>query len=141
MRVKRAGLGLALLAAGAACSPPSPPPINPTFTQGVVHESFSGTLPPLGFRFYSFTLTQTGNVDITLLRLRENGQDTDTAVTVAIGLPRGTDCAAANAASARAGATPQLALELDPAIYCVRVSDAGTLSGPAEFWINITRPQ
>ena len=142
MRRRSVRLGWALIALMAtACDSPPTSPIDPSFTAGVVHESFSGSLAVLGFRFYSFNVPTRGNVDVTLLSLTEGGAASSAAVLLTVGVPRGTDCIGTNSIGASAGATPQLGVALDPGIYCVRIADNGTLTAPVNFSITITRPQ
>ncbi len=134
-------LGLALLGLASACEEPAPGPINPTFTQGVVHESFSGHLPLLSSRFYSFTMPQTGRVALTLLSLTAGGDPSSDQIGIGVGVPRGFDCIVSNTAVTGVGVTPQLQLELDPGVYCAAVFDNSTLSQPVDFSLNITRPR
>lgn len=134
--------GLALLALlGAGCTEESPGIIDPTFTQGVVHESFSGSLPLLGFRFYSFTVPQRGAIEATLLSLTENGVAVSTTALLTIGAPRGTDCVGTSSIGASPGASPQLTVSVDPGVYCVRIADNGSFTAPLDFAITITRPR
>lgn len=141
MNVSRLLLGLALLGLASACGENSTGPINPTFTQGVVHESFAGHLPLLSSRFYSFTMPQTGRVALTLLSLTTNGAPSSELIGLGIGVPRGFDCVVSNTAVTGVGVTPQLQLELDPGVFCAAVFDNATLTQPVDFSLNITRPR
>jgi hypothetical protein len=141
MNVRGLVLGLALVCATAACDEVTETPIDPSVTAPVVHESFSGSVSLLGSAFYSFTQVRTGRVKVTLLTLVENGAASTTTVGVGVGVPRGTDCIVQNAVNTATGGAPQLTIDLDPSIYCVRVFDTGTLTAPATFSVNITRPQ
>ena len=133
-------IGAAL--AGPACADATvsgPTAVGNNVTQTV--ETFSGTLPVGGFRFYSFTVPRTGQVSVTLLSLKENGVDSTVFVILGLGGPRGTDCLNIDAQQVRPGVSPQVSLQPEPGIYCARIADAGNLTGPADFSINIVRPR
>lgn len=104
-------------------------------------EVFGGSLPQGGSRFYSFTVSRTGPASIMLLSLTENDAPSAATVLLGIGVPRGTDCIATTTAVLGTGVVPQLSITADPAIYCARIADAGNLTGPAQFSINIVRPR
>lgn len=105
-------------------------------------EVFSGTLSVSGARFYSFPVTVYGHVTVTLESLTGTSDASDPASTVGLGLglPRGTDCTTSTVSAIGAGTDPQLRNTLDPGIYCVRVSDAGTLTEPVSFTVRIAHP-
>ena len=133
-------IGTAL--AGPACTDATvsgPTAVGNNVTQTV--ETFSGTLPVGGFRFYSFTVPRTGQTSVTLLSLKENGVDSTVFVTLGLGAPRGTDCLNIDALQVTPGVSPQVSLQPEPGIYCARIADAGNLTGPADFSINIVRPR
>lgn len=104
-------------------------------------ETFSGTLPVGGSRFYSFTVPQTGSTSVTLLSLKQNGADTSVIVLIGLGAPRATECLLLDGLQVTAGVSPQVTLSPDPGVYCARISDAGNLTGPVEFSINIVHPR
>lgn len=133
-------IGLAL--AGPACaeatvSGPTAIGNNVTLTT----ETFTGTLPVGGSRFYSFTVPQTGLTSVTLLSLKQGGVETGTLVLLGLGAPRGTECLLIDGLQTAAGVTAQVALTPEPGVYCTRIADAGNLTGPADFSINIVRPR
>lgn len=133
-------LGGLVMSTGAACET-SNPPINPTFTSAVTVESFSGSLPLLGFRFYSFTMPRAGSVSVTLLSLREGTEPSTATIGIGLGVPRGTDCALSNTVNTGVGTSPQLTVATEAGgVLCVRVYDTGTLTAPVDFSLNITRP-
>jgi hypothetical protein len=132
--------GLALL--GASCaeatvSGPSTAGNNASLTI----ETFGGTLPVGGSRFYSFTVPKSGLITLTLVGLKQDGVDTTTQVLLSLGAPRGTDCPAVEARVAGVDVVPQVVLQPDPGVYCARIADSGQLTGPVEFSINIVRPR
>ena len=63
-----------------------------TASAAVTVETFIGTLPVEGSRFYSFTVPQDGLVSLTLLELAENGAPSSALVNIGIGIPQGTGC-------------------------------------------------
>jgi hypothetical protein len=132
-------LGL-VICTGAACETTNPP-INPTFGSAVTTESFSGSLPLLGFKFYSFTTPRAGSISVTLLSLREGTEPSTATVGVGLGVPRGLDCALSSTVNTGTGAVPQLTVATEAGgVLCVRVYDTGTLTAPVTFSVNITRP-
>jgi hypothetical protein len=141
MNVRRVVLGLALVGLASACDETVATPANPSFTQAVVHESFSGHLPLLSSSFYSFTVPQTGRVALTLLSLTVAGAPVSEQIGIGVGVPRGLDCIVTQTAITGPGATPQLQTELDPNVYCAVVFDNQTLTQPVDFSLNITRPR
>jgi hypothetical protein len=133
-------LGGLAICVGAACETTNPP-INPTFPTGVTIESFSGSLPLLGFKFYSFTAPRAGSIAVTLLSLREGTQTSSATIGIGLGVPRGTDCIMSSTVSTGPGAAPQLTVEIEGSgVLCVRVFDTGTLTVPVDFSLNVNRP-
>jgi hypothetical protein len=135
-------LALAAAAFGPACSEAtvtSPSAIGNNLPLAV--EVFTGTLPVNGSRFYSFTVPKTGPVSMVLLSLSENGAASAAAVQLGLGVPRGIDCLAGEAATLGTGVVAQVSITAEPAVYCARIGDPGNLTAPAAFSINITRPR
>ena len=133
-------LGGIVTGAGAACETTNPP-INPVFSGAVTTESFSGSLPLLGFKFYSFTVPRAGTISLTLLSLREGTTASTATIGIGLGVPRGTDCTLSSTVNTGTGAVPQLTVDIEGSgVLCVRVYDTGTLTAPVDFSVNITRP-
>ena len=141
MRVTRLVL-LGFLALSAACgdnstssSPTTPTqtPANPTIT-----ERYVGTLPVGGSGFYSFSVSQYGTVNVTLNSLSVD----DASVTVGMGLgsPVGFGCNTATTVTTGPGSAAQLTGPYQVGVYCVRVYDVGTLTGPTTFDVSIAHP-
>jgi hypothetical protein len=142
MRVRLGIVLIGMALAGPACAEATvdgPTAIGNNVT--LTTETFSGTLPVGGSRFYSFTVPQTGSTSVTLLSLKQNGVDSDAFVLLGLGAPRGTECLLIDGTQVRADVVPQVTLSPEPGIYCTRISDTGTLTGPVEFSINIVRPR
>lgn len=133
---------LVILLSGACDKTETPvAPSDPSFTQPIAVESFTGTLAVGGSSFYSFTVSQSGHVSLLLHQLTEGGVASTAQVTLGLGVPRATDCTVVNVAGVVAGATPQIIDSVTPAVYCARISDPGNLTGPAAFAVNIIRPR
>jgi hypothetical protein len=135
---------LLLSVVGAACggSSTAPTPVTPAQTAAApsITETFAGTLAVGGSRFYSFTVGQYGTVTVTLTRLTGAFDPATTTVVLGFGRPAGTGCSVANTTVASPGDTPQTSNTLEAGVYCVRISDAGVLTAPAAFSIDIARP-
>ena len=128
--------------AGSGCSSASatgPTAIGNNATMTV--ETFSGTLPLKGSRFFSFPVPHTGATTLILLSLTEDGAPSTNTVQIGIGVPRGTDCSVIDVAMVNPGVVGQVASFHDPAIYCARIGDTGNLKAPAAFSMNIIHPR
>ncbi len=148
MRATTAGLftmfGVLLLGAS-ACShnsttAPSSTSTGTTTTAAAptVSESFTGTLPVGGFKFYSFNIAVNGTVNVTLNSVTGSGVPTTVQVGLGIGAPSGIDCAATTTVTAGITApAPQTTGTFGPGQFCVRVYDVGNLFAPASFNITI----
>jgi hypothetical protein len=103
-------------------------------------EQFTGVLPVNGAKFYSFTVSQFGTVNITLTNV--SGQFVPATVTLGLGLghPDGEDCAMSTSLTAKSAATAQITGSYDAGVYCARVYDVGNLFGPANFNVQIDYP-
>jgi hypothetical protein len=128
--------------ATAACAEGSVGAPSPSVgNQPVTVDVFSGTLPLLASRFFSFTATQSGTASIVLLALKENGVDSTATVSIGLGVPRATECFAGTPVTVGVGTAPQVAIGVEPLVYCAVITDVGNLKAPAEFSINIIRPR
>ncbi len=119
-------------------------PVLPTPTANnvpVVSESFVGSLPVGGETFYSFSITQFGNVMLTLLDFKEDGVSTGAQMSVGVGQPLGTTCVLSTAVNVSTGTTPQLTSAFSPGVYCARVADIGNMTARATFVLNIAHPR
>lgn len=131
---------LALAVLGCAChtdttTAPTPPAAAPTTT-----ETFSGTLAVGTSRFYSFSVTMNGEVDITLASVTGTNVPPTVTLTLGFGVPAGTSCTLATTTSAQAGSTAQITGTYPAGVYCVLLADAGNLIAPATFAVTIAHP-
>ena len=98
------------------------------------NENFTATVPVGGTVFYSFSMSQYGNVAVTLTGI--NGPDLPDGLTLTIGIgrPGGTSCTTSSTISAGAGDAPQLTGTYGPGVFCVSIADTGLLTSP----VNVT---
>jgi hypothetical protein len=141
--MRNASMLLCLLAglAGAACGDSnSTSPSSTTTTPVETTELFSGTLSPRGSSFYSFSVTSTGTVSVTLASTASAriGPAGSSRLTIAFGAPSGFGCATTTAVDTTPGLSAQLTNGNTAAgIYCINVSDPGQLAADTLFVIRI----
>jgi hypothetical protein len=112
-----------------------------TVAAPTVTESFTGTLPVGGFKFYTFNIAVNGTVNVTLNSVSGASVPSTVQVGLGIGQPSGIDCAATATVTAGANfAKPQQTGTFGPGTFCVRVFDVGNLFGPAAFSVTIAHP-
>jgi hypothetical protein len=149
MRATTAAILLGLMMFGTACShssTTSPSATSTTTTTATaaaptVSESFTGTLPVAGFKFYSFNIAVNGTVNVTLNSVSGAGVPATVQLGLGIGQPSGLDCAATTTVTAGiTAAAPQTTGTFGPGLFCVRVYDVGNLFAPANFNITIAHP-
>jgi hypothetical protein len=140
---------LGIVLPGAACShnsTTSPSSTSTTTTTTViasptVSETFTGTLPVGGFKFYSFNIAANGTVNVTLNSVSGAGVPSTVQVGLGIGQPSGADCATTTAATvSSSSAAPHATGTFGPGAFCVRVYDVGNLFAPATFRVTIAHP-
>jgi hypothetical protein len=148
MRATTAAI-LGLMMFGTACShssTTSPSATSTTTTTATaaaptVSESFTGTLPVAGFKFYSFNIAANGTVNVTLNSVSGAGVPATVQLGLGIGQPSGLDCATTTTVTAGiTAAAPQTTGVFGPGLFCVRVFDVGNLFAPANFNITIAHP-
>jgi hypothetical protein len=138
-RIASAALLLLLLWTPAACGtsrPIGPTPIEVTDTILL----FSNTLELGGSAFFSFIIDARRSVSVTFASTMASvtGPATPTPLGLGVGIPSGTDCTLSNPAMVvPPGLTEQITVELDAGTYCVRIADAGAMSGPLTFAIRL----
>jgi hypothetical protein len=130
----------AALAAGCGQQAPTTPSV-PTVSVPVIVETYTDSLPLLGTKFYSFSTSSTGSISLTLVSLTESGAPSADQLSLAIGQPQATDCSILQNANAAPGVTAQVTVTEPAGVYCARIFDAGTLTNPATFSVNIAHPR
>ena len=123
---------------GTSSTPTTPTPAEPAFTQ-----TFAGTLPVGGSRFYSFSFAVDGTVNATLVGIGGSGIDPNVIVELGIGSPAGVTCAAGRTpvqASGEAGFVNMVSTVQQAGTYCVIIADVGNLPAPATFQVSIQYP-
>jgi len=134
---------LPLLAVGCGSDTPTSPSTSSSSTATVapasLSETYNGTLPIGGVKFYSFTVVANGTVNVTLGVLDGPDITPDMTVDLGLGRPSGLGCsAAATVAVSTQTAAPHLTGTYAPGIYCVRLADTtAILPEPAAFSIAI----
>jgi hypothetical protein len=103
-------------------------------------ETFNGTLPVGGFKFYSFAIAQNGTVNVALVSVTGDGVPATVTLALGLGHPAGTDCNATSVNTTVASTPPQITGTYAPGVWCVRLADLGNLSAPATFAITIAHP-
>lgn len=136
----RAVVAVVALAFG-ACGNPDPPQ-SPTTTPGLISEVYTGRLTPGGSGFYAFRANVSASASYTLasLTLPSSGRAVDAVITLGVGVPAGEDCNVTSSTLAAPGLAPQLSSNVSPGVYCVRVSDPGTLTTVTNFAVRIQHP-
>lgn len=98
-------------------------------------ETFSGTLTPQGSSVFTFTVSKSGQVSLTLTSVAPTAT---TPLGLGIGTPNGTACTMSSSTpNAVAGSSAQISVNESPGTYCVRVFDSGTLSATVTFTVTV----
>ena len=113
----------------------TPTPASPTIT-----EQFDGVVAVGGSRFYSFTTSTYGTINVTLLAVGGSFVPPTVMLGVGLGQPSGTDCVTTTTINTAAGAAAHVTGNFDPAVYCAKVTDIGNLFAPASFSVSIAYP-
>jgi len=103
---------------------------TPVAVAATITENFSSPIAVGGSVFYSFNFAAYGNLSVTLSKVTGGGLDAGQTLALGIGRPSGTSCNPAQTVSAAPGDTAQLTGVYGPGVYCVRVTDTGSLTGP-----------
>jgi hypothetical protein len=156
----RLGPAWVLAIASAACSTQNALPSTPTtVAPPSVVETFTGSLIAFGSNLHTFTVSQLGEVDVTLKATQllpttdaETGEpippEDPTAVpalTLAIGTPTttifGPVCAAIKSIDAKAAPSPQIVGSALAGNFCVSYSDTnGILTNVVDYTIVVAHP-
>jgi len=111
----------------------------PDTTPSPATDTFSTNLGVGGTSIRAFNARINGTASLTLQSI---GPPSSLQVGFALGVPRqdGTGCLISKLVTTGAGAAPQISMPVDQGSYCVRVSDAGTMTAPTSFTVQIVRP-
>ncbi|HEY6212333.1 MAG TPA: hypothetical protein VIW45_08610 [Vicinamibacterales bacterium] len=127
---------LALVAAGCTNNNSTTPttPSIPTTT-----DTKSGTVQVKGSDFQTFTVTTTGQVDVTLTAA---GPPATIVMGLGVGQSGPGSCGLLPGASTQtaAGSSPQVSGIMTPATYCVMVYDVGNMTAPINYTVTVTHP-
>jgi hypothetical protein len=116
---------------------PTTTPAAPYFSNDV----FFGTLSPQGTQFRGLDVLQPASVTLTLVGLATPGSNAtlSTPITLLLGTLSGDACIGSTTVAATPALTAHLTQELGTGGYCVSVSDAGGLTGDADFSVRIVQ--
>jgi hypothetical protein len=121
-------------------SPTSTDTVTTTVAEPSMTETFAGTLPVGSAKYYSFTTSLYGTINITLTSIGGAFVPATVMVGLGIGQPSGTECVTTTTVTTAAGTTPQVTGTFSPGVYCARIADVGNLFGPASFSVTIAYP-
>lgn len=131
---------LAIVAALALTATSCSTDVVPTAaTPDTTTDVFSTQLGIGGSATRSFKVRTTGTVSVTLTSV---GPPNTVAVGVGVGIPQatGSGCNLTRSAVTTASTDPQITLTADAGTYCVRVYDAGSLTGDVVFSVSVLHP-
>jgi hypothetical protein len=128
-----------LVVGATACTKNSTAPTTTPATATRTTDTFSGTVQVGGRDFRGFTVSQTGQVDVTLTSA---GPPSTIVMGLAVGLPGDATCAPLAGASTmtQAGTAAQLSGTTSAATLCVQVYDLGNQTAPVSYTVTVTHP-
>ncbi len=138
-----AGLVLILTAAlGSACGSNIASPTSATSAPSATRDLFEGTLSADGTRFFSFTVSDAGTVQVTLVSLTigASGPTIHAAMGLGVGIPNGADCEVTKAVTTAPGLVSQLTVPMAAGVACTRLFDVGNLTTTVTFAVRILHP-
>jgi hypothetical protein len=101
---------------------------------------FSGTLQPQGTNLHSFTVAQTGYVEITLIGVVPQlvaGPSAPVTVGLGIGTPSGGTCVVLYQVNAQAGSAAQIIGTATAGPDCLSIFDVGNLTQPVNYTVTV----
>jgi hypothetical protein len=138
--MKRALLTLTLVGLlGSGCGSTATAPTTATPTAPTT-EIFTGSLSVQGTAFYSFGVSESGAVGITLVGLTSGTNALSTVVLLGYGIPSGTGCGLSISTRTAPALAAQIRNVLPQGIYCVSVADVGNLADSVNFTVRIVHP-
>ena len=105
-----------------------------------VSEEFSSVVPVGGSKFYSFTTSTYGTINLTLASVGGSFVPSTVMLGLGLGQPSGTECVTTSTVNTAAGSTVQVTGAYNAGVYCARVFDIGNLFAPASFNVTIAYP-
>jgi hypothetical protein len=111
-----------------------------TVAAPTVSEEFSSTVPVGSSKFFSFTTSTYGTINLTLTSVSGNFVPSTVMLGLGIGQPSGTDCVTTTTVNTAAGSAVQVTGAYSAGVYCAKVSDIGNLFAPASFTVTIAYP-
>jgi len=138
-RAVAGALILATLVPALACdslgSSTSNSPTSPTTptTTTTVTESFAGAVSAQGKSVATFTVTQSGQLTVTLSAVTPA-----TTLGIGYGTPTGTTCNLTSSNTATAGAGAQISVTVPAGTYCVSVYDTGLVTATTTFNLTVS---
>jgi hypothetical protein len=103
-------------------------------------ENFTGTVAVGGTDAHTFTMSQAGELDVTLTAA---GPPSTIFMGLGIGTPNGATCVflTSGTANVQAGASPQLSgSSIAAGTYCVAVYDIGNEASPVNYSVTVVHP-
>jgi hypothetical protein len=135
---KTVPVALVLALMGAACDN-SGSDTAPTSVP-LTTDTFSGSVDPGGLAYHRFTVSQQGEVDITLTTA---GPPATITMGLAVGIPSATTCElsiSGGSVPAQAGTIPQLVGTAAAGELCVAVYDIGHQSAAVSYTVTVAHP-
>ena len=114
--------------------------ILPTAPAPQTTETFTGTVDPLGSAFNTFTVAQTGEVDVTLTAA---GPPSTIFMGLGVGSPNTADgtctlnLGSGSVVNTQASATPQIVGTASAGPLCVKVFDVGNQTGTINYTVTV----
>ncbi len=102
-------------------------------------DTFTGTVPVRGSAFHTFSVTQTGQVDLTLTAA---APPATIVMGVGIGVVSDANCVDVPGGSglAQPGASAQVSGTVSPGTLCAEIHDVGNQSAPVTYTLSVTHP-
>ena len=101
-------------------------------------DTFNGNLAPNGSVVFTFSVATAGSVAVTLTAV---SPATTSPLGLGVGQSSDGNCTiATSTSSATAAGSPQLSANENPGNYCVKVSDAGSLTTTSSVTVTVTHP-
>ncbi len=108
---------------------------SPTITT----ETFTGTVGVRGSDMHTFSVTTSGEVDVTLT---STSPVANIVMGLAVGTPNNNVCTplAGSPVDTAAGTGPQVMGRVTPGSFCVLVSDIGNATAPVTYTVTVAHP-